>query len=80
MTIAQQLKQQGKQEGMQQGMHQGIQQGMQQGMQQGRREEQYAIAQSMLRDKMPIEVVSKYTTLSIDEISLLLGDDIVVAG
>ncbi len=43
----------------------------QEGIQQGIQQEKLMIAKSMLLDKMPIETISKYTTLTVDEINKL---------
>jgi predicted transposase/invertase (TIGR01784 family) len=61
-------KEEGIAEGMEKGEAIGIEKGMEKGMEKGKLEDKIEIALNMLKDKMPIEVVSKYTGLSIDQI------------
>ena len=49
----------------------GIQQGIQQGRSEGRKEERVSIAKQMIQDNVDLEVVSKYTGLSLDELQKL---------
>ena len=60
-----------KEEGLQQGLEQGLQQGLQQGMQKGLYQQAIQTAKNMLKDKVDIELISKYTSLSINEIEEL---------
>lgn len=58
----------GKIEGIQQGIEQGIQQGIEQGIEQGKLSKQKEMAKQMLKDKVDIDLISKYTGLTIKEI------------
>ena len=58
-------------EATERGMEKGMQQGMQQGIEEGSRLEKIEIAKSMLEDNMSIELVSKYSGLSISELEKL---------
>ena len=60
-----------KEEGLQQGLEQGLQQGLQQGMQKGLYQQAIQTAKNMLKDKVDIKLISKYTSLSINEIEEL---------
>ena len=60
-----------KEEGLQQGLEQGLQQGLQQGMQKGLYQQAIQTAKNMLKDKVGIKIISKYTNLSIDEVEEL---------
>ena len=62
---------QGRQEGREEGQKEGIKQGIEQGIEQGTRESKVQTAKSMLADDVPIESISKYTGLSVDEIHRL---------
>ena len=53
------------------GKEEGLQEGLQQGLQQGRTEGIKETAKRMKADGLPIEVISKYTQLSIDDIEKL---------
>ena len=53
-----------KEEGLQQGLEQGLQQGMQKGLYQ----QAIQTAKNMLKDKVDIKLISKYTNLSVEEI------------
>ena len=57
-----------KEEGLQQGLEQGLQQGLQQGMQKGLYQQAIQTAKNMLKDKVDIKLISKYTNLSVEEI------------
>lgn len=57
-----------KEEGLQQGLEQGLQQGLQKGLQQGLYQQAIQTAKTMLKDKIDIELISKYTNLSVEEI------------
>jgi predicted transposase/invertase (TIGR01784 family) len=45
--------------------------GRQEGLQEGRQEEKLEVAWNLLREKMPVDVVSRATGLSLDEINRL---------
>ena len=49
----------------------GIKQGLKQGLEQGVKQTKIETAKSMFKDKMPVETISKYTGLSIEEINKL---------
>jgi predicted transposase/invertase (TIGR01784 family) len=49
----------------------GLQQGLEQGMQKGLYQQAIQTAKNMLKDKVDIELISKYTSLSINEIEEL---------
>ncbi|MBF8246418.1 MAG: hypothetical protein ISN64_00260 [Rickettsia sp.] len=49
----------------------GIQQGIQRGMQRGRQEEQHEIAKNMLSEKVDLNLISRVTGLSLEEIKSL---------
>ena len=49
----------------------GFEQGMEQGIAEGAKQKSIAIARSMKADKMPLELIAKYSGLSIDEINEL---------
>ena len=47
----------------------GLQQGLQEGIQQGLYQQAIQTAKNMLKDKVDIKLISKYTNLSIEEIN-----------
>ena len=51
-----------------QGLQQGLEQGLQQGMQKGLYQQAIQTAKNMLKDKVDIKLISKYTNLSVEEI------------
>ena len=53
------------------GLEQGLQEGLQQGLQQGLYQQAIQTAKNMLKDKVDIKLISKYTSLSINEIEEL---------
>ncbi|MEG1564183.1 MAG: Rpn family recombination-promoting nuclease/putative transposase [Bacteroides sp.] len=60
---------QGMQQGIEQGMQQGMQQGIEQGIEVGHEEEKSKIARKMKSDGLPVDIISKYTGLSTEEIA-----------
>ena len=54
-----------------QGIKQGIEQGLEQGITQGKRKQAEATAIEMLQDKANLELIEKYTKLSIEKITEL---------
>lgn len=58
-------------EGMRQGMQQGIQKGIQKGRQEGRQEERESNIVAMLKEKIPMETISRITHYSLDQIQKL---------
>jgi len=69
MTLAQRFEQNGIQKGLEKGRQEGRQEGIQEGIQEGRQEgielEKKAIARKLLKESLPLELVSKMTGLSI---------------
>jgi predicted transposase/invertase (TIGR01784 family) len=59
---------QAKREGRQEGLQQGLQKGLQKGLQQGRQEKEREIARSMKANNMPLDQISAYTGLSVQQI------------
>ena len=62
---------QGLKQGIEQGIKQGIKQGIEQGIEQGQLKKAEATALDMLRDKMDLRLIMKYTKLSLDKIDKL---------
>ncbi|MEG1659943.1 MAG: Rpn family recombination-promoting nuclease/putative transposase, partial [Bacteroides sp.] len=60
---------QGMQQGIEQGIEQGMQQGIEQGIEVGHEEEKSKIARKMKSDGLPVDIISKYTGLSTEEIA-----------
>ena len=58
-------------EGMRQGMQQGMQKGIQKGIQKGRQEERESNIVAMLKEKIPMETISRITHYSLDQIQKL---------
>lgn len=58
----------GLEQGLQEGLEKGLQQGLQQGLEEGHEEEKNDIARKMKSDGLPVDIISKYTGLSIEEI------------
>jgi predicted transposase/invertase (TIGR01784 family) len=56
------------------GRQEGLQEGRQEGLQEGRQEEKLEVARNLLREKMPVDLVSRATGLSLDEINRLVAD------
>ena len=52
----------------------GIREGIEQGIEQGEKNKQIEIAKNMLNDNLPIETISKYTNLTVQEIIKLKED------
>lgn len=61
----------GRKEGLEKGIQQGIQQGMQQGIQQGMQQEREANVLGMLKEKIPMETISRITHYSLEQIQKL---------
>ena len=53
------------------GLEQGIKQGIKQGQEEGRMKQSLVIAKSMLEDNMDMNIISKYTGISIQELQSL---------
>ena len=58
-------------EAAEEGMRQGMQQGMQKGIQKGRQEERESNIVAMLKEKIPMETISRITHYSLDQIQKL---------
>ena len=58
-------------EAAEEGMRQGMRQGMQQGIQKGRQEERESNIVAMLKEKIPMETISRITHYSLDQIQKL---------
>ena len=58
-------------QGMRQGMLQGMQKGIQKGIQEGRQKEREANIVAMLKEKIPMETISRITHCSLDQIQKL---------
>ena len=58
-------------EAAEEGMRQGMQQGMQKGIQKGRQEERESNIVAMLKEKIPMETISRITHYSLDQIQEL---------
>ncbi len=56
---------------LEEGMEKGMRQGMQKGMQKGRQEEREANVLAMLKEKIPMETISRITHYSLDQIQKL---------
>ena len=63
--------QEGMQKGMQKGMEKGMQKGMEMGMEKGREKEREANILGMLKEKIPVETISRITHYSLDQIQKL---------
>ena len=63
------LKKEYKEEGLKEGLKEGLEQGIEQGIEQGMKYEKIEIAKSMLKENINIEVISKCTELTIDELN-----------
>ena len=61
----------GWQEGMQKGMQKGMEKGMEMGMEKGREKEREANILGMLKEKIPVETISRITHYSLDQIQKL---------
>ena len=54
-------------EGLQKGLERGLKQGIEEGVKQGT----FEIAKSMLSDNLPLELISKHTGISVEELNKL---------
>lgn len=68
---AEEGRKEGLEKGIQQGIQQGMQQGIQQGMQQGMQQEREANVLGMLKEKIPMETISRITHYSLEQIQKL---------
>ena len=60
-----------REEGFKQGMEKGIEKGRQEGIEKGKKDEQIAIAREMKKENMSLELISRFTGLSVEEIENL---------
>ena len=65
------FKRRQKEKDIRQGMLQGMQKGIQKGIQEGRQEEREANIVAMLKEKVPMETISRITHYSLDQIQKL---------
>ena len=65
------LRDQGYRDGLSQGKAEGRKEGKAEGISEGKNERNIEIAKNMLKDNISVEFISKYTSLSIDEIKNL---------
>lgn len=61
----------GRKEGLEKGIQQGVQQGIQKGIQQGMQQEREANVLGMLKEKIPMETISRITHYSLEQIQKL---------
>ncbi len=57
--------------GMEKGMEKGLQKGMEKGMEKGIEKEAERVARRMLADKLPVEIIAKYSGLSEEQVRAL---------
>ena len=60
-----------KQEGIKEGLEKGKEEGLKEGLDKGLKEGKIEMAKNMLKDNVDINIISKYSGLSIDEIKNL---------
>ena len=65
----------GLEKGIKKGIKKGIEKGIEKGRQEATKESKIEMAKSMLKDDMPVQSISKYSGLSIDEIEKLKLDN-----
>ena len=70
MILSDEIKRRQK-EAAEEGMRQGMQQGIQKGIQKGRQEERESNIVAMLKEKIPMETISRITHYSLDQIQKL---------
>ena len=61
-------------DGMQKGMQKGMEKGIEKGMKLGKTEVTKELAARMLNDKLPLDLIQKYTSLSIEQIEAIKHD------
>ena len=61
----------GKEEGLKEGKKEGIEEGREEGLKEGEKKGKIEMAKNMLKDNVDINIISKYSGLSIEEITLL---------
>ena len=57
--------------GIEKGRQEGIEKGRQEGIEKGKKDEQIAIAREMKKENMSLELISRFTGLSVEEIEKL---------
>ncbi len=70
-SIIETAKNEGRQEGKKEGKQEGRQEGKKEGRQEGKKEERVEIAREMKKDGHPIEMISRYTNLTKEQIEKL---------
>ena len=60
-----------EEEGLQKGLQKGLQEGLQEGRREGRQEERESNIVAMLKEKIPVETISRITHYSLDQIQEL---------
>jgi predicted transposase YdaD len=74
-TYGQSILEEGMEKGMRQGMQKGLEkgrlEGKQEGLQEGRQEERESNIVAMLKEKIPMETISRITHYSLDQIQKL---------
>ena len=64
-------RKEGLKEGLNKGLKEGLNKGLKEGKLEGLKEKSIEIAKNMLKDNVDINIISKYSGLSVDEINLL---------
>lgn len=67
-TLYNSAERRGMEKGMKKGLEKGMEKGMEKGREKGHKEEKNQIARKMKSDGLPIDIISKYTGLSVEEI------------
>ena len=60
-----------KEEGKEEGLKEGKEEGLKEGKEEGLKEKSIEIAKNMLKDNVDINIISKYSGLSVEEINKL---------
>ena len=60
-----------RKEGLKEGLNKGLKEGLDKGLKEGEKNKSIEIAKNMLKDNVDINIISKYSGLSIDEINNL---------
>lgn len=67
-TLYNSAERRGMEKGMKKGMEKGMEKGLEKGLEKGHEEEKNQIARKMKSDGLPVDIISKYTGLSVEEI------------
>ena len=70
-AIARKNLEKGMEQGMEQGLAKGLEKGRLEGLQEGRQEERESNIVAMLKEKIPMETISRITHYSLDQIQKL---------